>query len=114
MNNSKILVNDFTEWQKITTRQYDINLPDTLIFPEEVKEFASGYMIYPIGNIDDKSVVATTLTINSLKNGFEYFKNLSKEYNVFLYQVRWRHIQVSDYTINSYIFIFSTTSKDIS
>ncbi len=112
MKNSKILVNDFIEWKKIITKQYDENLPDKLIFPEEVKEFASGYMIYPIGNIEDKSLIATSMTTDSLENGVEYFKKLSEEYKVFPYQVLWRHIKVSDYTINSYIFLFSTTDKE--
>lgn len=109
MNNA--LTTDFDAWQSVITKQYNSSLPDKLIFPPEVKEYAKAYMTYPIIRVEDQVLMAVTYESNSMKTAFEYFKDMSNKYDIFPYQVLWRHIQVDSYTLNSYIFKFATMEK---
>ena len=112
MTEKNVFTNSFAEWQREITRTYPANQPDKIIFPPEVQEYASGYITYPVINVNGSVRMVVSYETSSMKDGFEYFKNLSKEFSVFPYQVLWRHIQVDDYTLNSYIFSFITMEKE--
>lgn len=107
------ITTDFDEWRIITSNQYKHDLPDKIIFPEELKEHSSGYMLSPVGNIDGKVLMVVSLSTDSIKTGFDHIKNLSKDYDVLIYQLLWRHIKVDDYVLNSYIFKLSTIEKGV-
>lgn len=106
------ITTDFDEWRSEIIKQYKHDLPDKLIFPVEVKDFSTGYMQYPIGAVGDRVMTAVEYSSPSLSDSFQYFKNMALTQNVFMYQVLWRHAQVDNYIINTYIFRFSTLPKD--
>ena len=112
MTEKNVFTTNFDDWQREVTRSYPANQPDKLIFPPEVQEYASGYITYPVVKVNDSVRMVVAYETSSMKDGFNYFKNLSREFDVFPYQVLWRHIQVDGYTLNSYIFSFISIEKE--
>lgn len=106
---------DFETW-KSSLLQSEIKNPaliatDKLIFPDDIKQVAAGYMLAPVGCANGCLLTSMTHSGNSIQECVEYLKSLSSDFDVYVHQILWRHVQVDGYTLNSIMVRFATTGK---
>lgn len=111
LNENLHVTRDFEEWKSaILIKQAEIE-PDKLIFPEEIKDSVTGYMLQAVGSANGAMLMVAEKNSDTLQQAVEYLRNMNDQFDVYLHQMTWRHITVDGYTINSIIVKFSTTDK---
>jgi hypothetical protein len=111
MTENPFMTTDYIQWRDSILRRQSQVEPDKLIFPEELKDIVSGYMTQPIATIDGATVAAVSRSGESFQEALDYLREQSKKFDVYIYQILWRHMTVDGYTINSIIVRFATTDK---
>lgn len=105
------ITTDFEEWKTASLKQQPKVEPDKLIYPDEIKDMVAGYMLHAVGSANGTMLMTTEYHTPTVQDAFAYITNMSADFDVYVYQILWRHAQVDGYTINSIIIKFSTTDK---
>lgn len=110
------IIETFDEWKKFCQEHLEAKcIPgDTLVYPDIVGQYISGYMTSPVCMSKNglHALTAASRKGESIADVVGFVKEYAEQYEVYLYQVIKREVTVEGYTISDYILRFSTSPKE--